>query len=165
MLLLIGIVSFFELETNPEKHRANGNDDYHSLFELCRFLDKFKKKQPKVITMTENLEERLRLCSTRFNHPDKAYPLLKLAAEQGKFQYIETQVPTLLPKKNKKTGEKAKLGVLSIELLRDYVLHGIPFDQIVGSPLLGSNYPSQTYGDGNKVRGDVLHYLTHSVKK
>ena len=59
--------------------------------------------------MTENLEERLRLCSTRFNHPDKAYPLLKLAAEQGKFQYIETQVPTLHAKKNKKTGEKAIL--------------------------------------------------------
>ncbi|MEK6905838.1 MAG: hypothetical protein AABX24_05545 [Nanoarchaeota archaeon] len=112
--------------------------------------------------MTEDLEERLHLCSTRFNHPDKAYRLLKLAAEQGKFQYIETQAPILNPKKNKKTGENV---ILSIELLRDYVLRGIPFDQIVGSPLLGSNYPSQTYGDGNKVRGDVLHYLTHSVKK
>ncbi|MBI4147162.1 hypothetical protein HY494_00765 [Candidatus Woesearchaeota archaeon] len=78
--------------------------------------------------MTENLEERLRLCSARFNHPDKAYPLLKLAAEQGRFQDIETQVPILHAKKNKKTGEKA---ILSIELLRDYVLQGIPFNQIV----------------------------------
>lgn len=112
--------------------------------------------------MTENLEERLHLCSTRFNHPDKAYPLLKLAAEQGKFQYIETQAPILNPKKNKKTGENV---MLSIELLRDYVLRGIPFDQIVGSPLLGSNYPSQNHGDGNKTRGDVLHYVMAYAKR
>ena len=33
--------AFFEQRINLEKHRANGNDDYHSLFELCPVIKKF----------------------------------------------------------------------------------------------------------------------------